>query len=310
MLRKILVATDGSWLAECAARAAVALAKGSGAKLVALSAAHAAPAGPANMQIRADLDAAFVRAHQDPIAYAARVAGFAQKASVPCQPVTAVSAFPGDEIIHAAEQNACDLIILGAHGGRTVPPLLAGGVGQQVLGYVPVPALMLRDAAPGSQAVARIRSSHFKEPPCSNASCFLPTGRPLRSVRSWPGSPLPGIPGAVVNGLTVVLPFHTPSADSEMLESTPVQYERHAREQAGRILADVEKAAREAQVPYRIEQASGDSPWETVIAAARNAGCDLILMASHGRKGIRGLLLGGETQKVLVHSAIPVLVYR
>ena len=147
MFRKILVATDGSWVAECAARAAVALAKGSGARLVALSVAHPAPAGPASMQTRADLDAAFVRAHQDAIACAARVAGFAQEAGVPCQPVTAVSAFPGDEIIHAAEQNACDLIILGAHGGRTVPPLLAGGVAQQVLGYAPVPVLMLRDAA-------------------------------------------------------------------------------------------------------------------------------------------------------------------
>ena len=99
------------------------------------------------MQTRADLDAAFVHAHQDAIAPAARVAGFAQEAGVPCQRVTAVSAFPGDEIIHAAEQNACDLIILGAHGGRTKPPLLAGGVAQQVLGYASVPVLMLRGAA-------------------------------------------------------------------------------------------------------------------------------------------------------------------
>jgi nucleotide-binding universal stress UspA family protein len=116
--------------------------------------------------------------------------------------------------------------------------------------------------------------------------------------------------GAEVVGLTVVPPFHTVTTDADMLESTPEEYEQLARRRADRILADVEQAARAAQVPCRLEQASGDSPYETIIATARNDGCDLILMASHGRKGIKGLLLGSETQKVLVHSAIPVLVYR
>lgn len=51
-------------------------------------------------------------------------------------------------------------------------------------------------------------------------------------------------------------------------------------------------------------------PYEAILAAARERGCDLIIMASHGRHGITGMLLGSETQKVLVHSAIPVLVYR
>jgi nucleotide-binding universal stress UspA family protein len=53
-----------------------------------------------------------------------------------------------------------------------------------------------------------------------------------------------------------------------------------------------------------------DIPYEAIIAAAEEAGADLIFMASHGRRGISGLLLGSETQKVLTHSKIPVLVYR
>jgi nucleotide-binding universal stress UspA family protein len=53
-----------------------------------------------------------------------------------------------------------------------------------------------------------------------------------------------------------------------------------------------------------------DIPYEAIIAAAEVAGADLIFMASHGRRGISGLLLGSETQKVLTHSKIPVLVYR
>lgn len=116
--------------------------------------------------------------------------------------------------------------------------------------------------------------------------------------------------GAEVVGLTVVPPFQVLSADPDMLEATADEYQRIARERAGRILADVEAAATEAGVPCRLAQSFADSPWEAIITTARNEGCDLILMASHGRKGIAGLLLGSETQKVLVHSAIPVLVYR
>ena len=56
--------------------------------------------------------------------------------------------------------------------------------------------------------------------------------------------------------------------------------------------------------------ATSDVPYEAIIAAADKAGCDLIFMASHGRRGISGLLLGSETNKVLTHSKIPVLVYR
>lgn len=54
----------------------------------------------------------------------------------------------------------------------------------------------------------------------------------------------------------------------------------------------------------------GQRPWEGIIQAAQERGCDLILMASHGRRGVDALLLGSETQKVLTHSRIPVLVYR
>ncbi len=55
---------------------------------------------------------------------------------------------------------------------------------------------------------------------------------------------------------------------------------------------------------------SHDQPWRAIIDAATKRGCDLILMASHGRRGVGALLLGSETQKVLTHSSIPVLVYR
>jgi Universal stress protein UspA and related nucleotide-binding proteins len=56
--------------------------------------------------------------------------------------------------------------------------------------------------------------------------------------------------------------------------------------------------------------ATSDAPYEAIIQAAADKGCDLIFMASHGRRGISALLLGSETMKVLTHSKIPVLVCR
>lgn len=147
MFRKILIATDGSYLAECAARAAISIAKGGSGQVIVLSVARPYGASPKGVKTQAEAEAAWRQAHQDAIDCVGRIARFAHEAGVPGRTITAVSSFPGDEIIHAAEQNGCDLIALGAHGERTVPPVLAGGVAQQVLAYSSIPVLMLR--APG-----------------------------------------------------------------------------------------------------------------------------------------------------------------
>jgi nucleotide-binding universal stress UspA family protein len=146
MFRKILIATDGSWLAECAAHAAVSLAKGGQAEVVAFSVARPYAARSTGGETRADIEAAIAEAHKGASAHAGKVAGYAHEAGVPCRVVTAISPFPGDEIIQAAEENACDLIVLGAHGGQNPVPRLAGGVAQQVLAYSSVPVLMLCEA--------------------------------------------------------------------------------------------------------------------------------------------------------------------
>jgi nucleotide-binding universal stress UspA family protein len=53
-----------------------------------------------------------------------------------------------------------------------------------------------------------------------------------------------------------------------------------------------------------------DNPWQAIVETATAKGCDLIMMAAHGRRGLSALVLGSETNKVLTHSKIPVLVYR
>jgi nucleotide-binding universal stress UspA family protein len=55
---------------------------------------------------------------------------------------------------------------------------------------------------------------------------------------------------------------------------------------------------------------TNDHPWEAIVEVASSSGCDLVAMASHGRTGIVSLILGSQTQRVLAHSAVPVLIYR
>ena len=92
--------------------------------------------------------------------------------------------------------------------------------------------------------------------------------------------------------------------------TTPEKFSELAEQQAAEYLGEVQKLCSAAGVECRIASATSDIPYEAIIQGAEHAGCDLIFMASHGRRGISGLLLGSETNKVLTHSKIPVLVYR
>ena len=92
--------------------------------------------------------------------------------------------------------------------------------------------------------------------------------------------------------------------------TTPDKFADMAQQQAKEILDANEALAKAEGVDCGSVSAVSDIPYEAIIAAAEQVGADLIFMASHGRRGISGLLLGSETQKVLTHSKIPVLVYR
>lgn len=116
--------------------------------------------------------------------------------------------------------------------------------------------------------------------------------------------------GAEVVGLTVIPKFHTFTYKTDMLEDTKEEFIAESHDHATKVLSFVLDAAREAGVACTGEQVVSDDPWQTIIDTAKSRQCDLIVMGSHGRRGVKGVLLGSETQKVLVHSSIPVLVYR
>ena len=86
--------------------------------------------------------------------------------------------------------------------------------------------------------------------------------------------------------------------------------EKQWAEQGQGIAADVAEAAAKAGVKARAVTVRSDLVAEAILAAARKYRCDLVVMASHGRKGLKRLLLGSETQHVLTHGHVPVLVLR
>jgi nucleotide-binding universal stress UspA family protein len=115
---------------------------------------------------------------------------------------------------------------------------------------------------------------------------------------------------ARITGLTVSAPFHTFAIDAMQVGSSSDAYLAHAEEQAQRNLKVLKDAAAEAGVPCELMHRIGEHPYEEIVKAAQEQNCDVIFQASHGRRGVGALVLGSETNKVLTHSKIPVLVFR
>jgi nucleotide-binding universal stress UspA family protein len=115
--------------------------------------------------------------------------------------------------------------------------------------------------------------------------------------------------GATIDALSVKEPFPY-SAISEMQPVPPQEFfdaqERIAAERVG----EVRDACAAAGQPCEAHTVEAVHPWEAIIEHAKSHGIDLIVMSSHGRSGVTALLLGSETQKVLTHTSIPVLVVR
>ena len=116
--------------------------------------------------------------------------------------------------------------------------------------------------------------------------------------------------GARTTILTVLPPFHTFTTDTQMLEDTQAQHNARTQRHAEEVLGAAAHAAQEAGVSCKTIQVEQENPYQVIIDIAESTGCDLIVMASHGRRGISAIVLGSETVKVLTHSKIPVLVHR
>lgn len=135
-------------------------------------------------------------------------------------------------------------------------------------------------------------------------------GSPLSRIAMLTAMEFARDAGAKVTVLTVVEPFHIFTASTAQVEATREEYRQHAKAEAAGHLAVAEREAKALGVPCDVVQIESEAPYREIIKTATQHGCDLIAMASHGRRGVAALILGSVTTKVLTHSKIPVLVFR
>jgi nucleotide-binding universal stress UspA family protein len=130
----------------------------------------------------------------------------------------------------------------------------------------------------------------------------------LKAVRA--AAQLAATLGSKVTALHVMEPFDPPMASEGIVfraGNLIAEYERGQRAHAKKVLA---KTAATVKVPCETVAVFHANPWQAIVKTAATKQCDAIVMASHGRRGIARLLLGSETQKVLAHTKVPVLVCR
>jgi len=143
---------------------------------------------------------------------------------------------------------------------------------------------------------------------------LVPTdGSPLSAKAARAAADLAAKTGARITALHAIAPLATPLYPEALIYDpglTNEGYEQHMRAHADKLLGKVKAEAASRQVACDTVTVVDGRPWDAIVKASHDHKCDLIVMASHGRSGLEGLLLGSETTKVLTHSKTPVLVCR
>jgi nucleotide-binding universal stress UspA family protein len=140
---------------------------------------------------------------------------------------------------------------------------------------------------------------------------LIPTdGSDLSAEAIQYGTALAKAVNARVTGVTVSTPFHIFAVEPDTIQDTLESYGQRMTTVAAQRLNKVKEAAEAAGVDCEVVHVEHAHPYNAIIDIAKAKGCDLIVMASHGRRGVSAIVLGSETLKVLTYSTIPVLVYR
>lgn len=143
------------------------------------------------------------------------------------------------------------------------------------------------------------------------SNILVPTdGSALSGLALTDGVALAKALGAKLTVILVTVPVVYYNAEMAVMQEPSGDFAIRIAEFADRALSEAAAAAKAAGVAVETVKVEAERPYEAIIDTANQKGCDLIVMASHGRTGVSALVLGSETQKVLAHCKIPVLVHR
>jgi nucleotide-binding universal stress UspA family protein len=135
-------------------------------------------------------------------------------------------------------------------------------------------------------------------------------GSELASKAVSTGIALAKVLNLKVTIVTVTEPWHAVVTGEAALGFPRQEYETSGAASARRILTEASDIAGKSGVDCALVHVPDQYPSDGILDAAKRDGCDLIVMASHGRRGLTRLLLGSQAVRVLTHSAVPVLICR
>ena len=298
-IRTIVVGVDFSPVSEVACRQAVGVARRAGARVVL---AHAAaipeqPEGlPSSMSDTAQAYLGVLRGRMaDDKRTLAEIGDRLGDQGVDISHVL-VDGFPDDALVTAAHDLGAELIVTGSHGRRGLGRILLGSVAERVVRAAPVPVLVGRgahDAADGGfhRILVATDFSDASERGFDLALSIAAEGAAVELVHFWQ---LPALSRA-----------HAADEVDATLADIRAGMEQHGAERGAESLAT--RDTTRANVRYSLRE--GDAR-DGIVDLARIAGCDLVVVGSHGRRGLRRLLLGSVAESTVRHAPCSVLVAR
>jgi nucleotide-binding universal stress UspA family protein len=288
MYQKILIAVDESDCSRRAAQLGLGLAGQLGARVSLVHILNGSPASPSQS---ASIGLTGARARGQ--ALLEEWQAEARRRGLEAQTQLREMTRPAEGIVAAAQQENCDLIVMGTHGREGLPYLLLGSVAERVIRLAPVPVLLVRSATAVSE-------------PLEFRQVLVPIdGSELSNLALDQAKKLVGYLGAKLLVLHVepralLLAF-------EVLEQHPEEQEKY-RQQTRSLLGEAVKDFPEAEAIWR--EAGVERIGDVIVKVAQERAVDLIVMGTHGRTGLDRLLLGSVAERVAHRASCAVLLVR
>lgn len=308
MYKRILLATDGSKLAQHGAEHGIRLAKALGASAVGVYASPPVTSAEVfefvPMTLVADATA-MGRAAEDAVRHLGAMQAAAKGAAVPYKSVHMRDGAPAESIVKTAKAEKSDLVVVGSHGRTALSQLVLGSVTTRVLATCVVPVLVYREAAAPKPARRTGASESYRR------IMICTDGSAAAKLATKHGVDLAKSLGASVVAIYVTPPFVPPIG----FETSPMmpairKHMAEARAGAQYHLGAVARRAERVGVECQTRHEGGMSAARLIVDTARRMRCDLIVMGSHGRDRFKQVLLGSVATRVLETCSTPVLIVR